>query len=62
MTKPPHTDTVQLTSEQLEKGAREDQYRRNLAEWREGKTTDARWEQMLMDDKDFRRWLWRQGM
>ena len=55
LTKPPHTDTIELTVEQLEQGAREERYSQQLREWREGSMKTGQWVELLQDEK-FMQW------
>lgn len=50
MTKPSHIDTIELTKEQMEQGAREEQYSRQLREWREGSMATGQWVELLNDE------------
>lgn len=55
MTKPPHTDTIELTVEQTEQGTREERYSQQLREWRSGAMKTGQWVDLLQDD-DFMCW------
>ena len=56
--KPPHTDTIELTPNQLRRGAREQQFSVWLAEYRADKMGEEEWA-VLMQWPDFSSWVWR---
>lgn len=58
---PNHIDTIQLTQAQLERGAREEKYRRQVKDWSDGKTSDAQWIEQRKDPQ-FNQFCWRVGV
>lgn len=57
-----HINTIEVSEEDMKRGAREDSYARLLQEWRDGKIDDAQWERMRKADPDFRVWLFKMGI
>jgi hypothetical protein len=56
MTKPPHTDTIELTPEMIEHGMREQKYAIAMARYRDKSMPDLEWQELLQD-QDFAAWL-----
>jgi len=57
-----HINTIEVSKEDMERGAREESYARLLQEWRENKIDDVQWESMRQADPDFRAWLFKLGV
>ena len=56
MTKPPHTDTIELTQAQILRGVREQAYAVFMTKFRAGKISDDEWHEKLQDRR-FAAWL-----
>ena len=56
MTKPAHTDTIELTPEMIEQGMREQGYAMAMSRYRDKSMPDAEWQELLQD-QDFAAWL-----
>lgn len=57
-----HINTIEVSQEDMERGAREESYARLLKDWREHKIDDAQWERMREADAGFRSWLFKLGV
>lgn len=53
--KDPHTETIEVPLEDLQRAEREEGYSRSLREWREGSMKTGQWVELLKDD-DFMAW------
>lgn len=60
--KPPHTDTIELSREDMERGAREETYAQRIRQWRAGDLSDEALDRMRKEDPDFSRYCWQMGM
>lgn len=57
-----YIDSVKLSPAAIQRGADEERFAQLFSDWRADKIDDERWAAMRADNKDFDRWLWRQGV
>ena len=58
---PNHISTIEVSAEDMARGAQLELYGQRLAQWRAGEISDDAWEQMRREDPEFSRWLWQMG-
>ena len=56
------SEGVRISPAAMKRGADEERFASLLRDWRSDKIDDARWAAMRVQDKDFDRWCWRQGV
>ena len=58
---PNHVCTIEVSQEDMDRGAREESYAKLLMRWRAGEIDDSQWQNMRQLDPEFRSWLHKMG-